>query len=200
LKGNTKKLAVFVVIAAMAMFIAATMASADDNKWKAFHGKYAATSMGSCLWTPKGFYPNLIAVDPTTGSSNSHTSQTIWTFYPDGTGTVQGRQVGLTDVLIYYASGSSSEISWQFTYNITHDGTITTDLIPGTYEGTHLQGPSKDLTFTMDKMSDSGMVSQDHKTITLGSVTADVVKLTYSSGTVYYGICFFGRVLSRVDE
>jgi len=200
MKGNTKKLAVFAVIVAVAMFIAAAMASADDNKWNAFHGKYAATSMGSCLMTPKGFNPNLTLVDPTTGYMNSNTAQTIWTFYPDGTGTAQGRGVGLNDILPYYAAGSSNEISWQFTYNITHGGTITTDLIPGTYEGTFLQGPNKGFTFTFDKLSDSGMVSQDHKTITLGSITEDVVKLTTSNGIVHYGICFYGRVLTRLDE
>lgn len=200
MKGNTKKLAVFVVIAAMAMFIAATMASADDNKWKAFHGKYAATSLGSCFLTGTGFYPDLTAIDPTYVSPNSNTSLTIWTFHPDGTGTAQGRGVGLNAWYPYIAAGSANEISWQFTYNITHDGTITTDLIPETYEGTFLQGPSKGLTFTFDKISDSGMVSQDHKTITLGTVTEDVVKFTRSNGTVLYGICFYGRVLTRVDE
>jgi hypothetical protein len=199
LKGNTKKLAVFVIIAAIAMLIVVAMASAGDHKWKAFHGEYAATSVGTCLWTWTGWKPNLTPVDVSTGYTSSTTQQTIWTFYPDGTGTGQGRNVGLTYVFPSYAAAGLSEMSWQFTYNITHDGTITTDLIPGTFVGTFLQGPNKGLTWTWDKLSDSGMVSQDHKTITLSSVAPDVVKLTFGS-IVNYGICSYGRVLTRVDE
>jgi hypothetical protein len=199
MKGNTKKLVVFVIVAAIAMLIATAMASADDHKWKNFHGKYAATTVGSCIlvWGG-GFNPDLT---PSTNYiyKNTFTQQAVWTFYPDGTGTMQGTHVAVM-FLPTTSGASSADISWQFTYDISHDGRITSHLIPGTYKGENTAGPNKGGWYTQDPFSESGMVSEDHKTITLGSVTADVVTLTMSSGTSLEMICNWGRVLTRVDE
>ncbi len=201
MKGNIEKLAVIVMIAAMAMFMTVATASADDNKWKAFHGEYAASNVGNCLLTPFGFDPDKLT--PNGPSSyiynNAVTAQNIWTFNADGTGMVQGRQVGMLFAPNSPFAGST-EFSWQFSYDITDDGTITTALIPGTYEAKHLTGASKGLTYTIDKFSDSGMVSEDHKTITLGTPTTEVMTYTDSTGLVLYGICGFTRVLTRVGE
>ncbi len=201
MKGNSKKLTVFVMIAAMAMFMTVATASADDNKWKAFHGEYAGSNVVNCLFTPFGFDPDKLTPNGPSNYiyNNAITAQNIWTFNADGTGTAQGRQVGIVFAPNSPAAGWT-EFSWQFTYDITHDGTITTALIPGTYEGRHLTGPSKGLTFTLDKVSDSGMVSEDHKTITLGAAMAEVMTVTYSNGSVLYGICGLTRVLTRVGE
>ncbi len=201
MKGNSKKLTVFMMIAAMAMFMAVATASADDNKWKAFHGEYAGSNVGNCLFTPFGFDPDKLTPNGPSNYifNNVITAQNIWTFNADGTGMVQGRQVGML-----FAPNSPnaglSEFSWQFTYNITDDGTITADSIPGTYEGKQLTGGSKGITYTLDKVSDSGMVSQDHKTITLGTPTTEVMTYTDSTGLVLYGICGLTRVLTRVGE
>ncbi len=201
MKGNIEKLAVIVMIAAMAMFTVVTMASADDNKWKAFHGEYAASNVGNCLLTPFGFDPDKLTPNGPSNYIFSHgaTAQAIWIFNADGTGMAQGRQVGML-FAPNFPGGGLSEFSWQFTYDITDDGTITADLIPGTYEGKQLTGGSKGSTYTIDKVSDSGMISEDHKTITLGTPTAEVMTFTYSNGSVLYGICGFTRVLTRVGE
>jgi hypothetical protein len=204
MKGNTKKLAVFVIIAAIAIFIAAAVASADDHKWKAFHGKYAGTTVGSCIIVLGDFDPVKLTPTPIASNldyifRNTFAQQAIWTFHADGTGTMQGTQVNLMFVPVS-AGASSVDISWQFTYDVTHEGGITTTMIPGTYKGEYTAGPSKGATYTQDTYSDSGMVSEDHKTITLGSVTADIVTLTTSSNISFKGICNWGRVLTRVDE
>ena len=59
MKGNIKKLAVFLIIAAVAMSMPVAMASADDHHYhhcqNAIWGKYASESAASCLLAPFGF-------------------------------------------------------------------------------------------------------------------------------------------------
>ncbi len=197
MKGNIKKLTVFGMIAVIAMFIMAATALADD---KAIHGEYAATTSGSCVTTPFGFTNNLTPNGPPADVfSNSFTSQTIWTFKPDGTVTVQGAQTNLS-LPPNLPSASLVDVSYQLTYHVTDDSTITTDLVPGTLLSKYVTGPLTGLTLTFDKESETGKVSENHKTITLGSVTTDVAKLTFSNGLVLYGICNFSRVLIRLGE
>ncbi len=66
MKGNIKKLAVLVIIVAIAMFFVWAMASADDHKGKkSIRGVYAGTGGGTCIIAPGGFNPtNLIPIFP----------------------------------------------------------------------------------------------------------------------------------------
>ena len=59
MKGNTKKLAVFVIIAAIAMFIAAAMASADDQNGKAFQGSMPPQAWAAVSGRTRNFLTNL---------------------------------------------------------------------------------------------------------------------------------------------
>jgi hypothetical protein len=207
MKVNLKKLAVFVVIGAIATFIAAAIASAGDKHWKTLHGEYAFTGTTSCLVSDLGFNPNLTPLFGSKVFSNSHGAHGVMTFNRDGTGTLEGKAVfivpppapGPPAPSVPIAGSFSS--SAQFTYNITDDGMITTELVPGTWVSTYLTGPIPAGTTTwLDQWSLSGMVSADHKTLTLGSGGTAVETSTNSLGAVFHQICYRSIVLIRVDE
>ena len=57
MKRNAKKVAVFVSVVAIAIFIAVPMASASDFWWKILiRGEYTFTGSGACTLAPTGFY------------------------------------------------------------------------------------------------------------------------------------------------
>ncbi len=204
MKVNMKKLVVFVVIATIATFVSAAMASACDKDFyrdfhhgrKAIHGEYAATSVSTCISTPYGFDENFIPLKPPASTSTS-TAWNIWTFNGDGTGTAEGTGVGIS--LSPNQSGSSSHVTWQFTYDVTDDGMITIHTVSG--EAKYLTGSLKGATYTIVQgVDESGYISEDHKTITLNTATTGVIKLHFALGFDYYSICNYSRVLIRVGE
>jgi hypothetical protein len=208
MKRNSKKLVVFVIIAVITMFSVSAMAWDDDHLWKHFRGKYAGSTVGSCIATAEnGFNPDFTVKDMTQTRFNSYSEQDIWTFKADGTGTVEGTRVLLNFGPGPYstpeADGSAVTYSYNIQYDLKHDGTITTELIPGTFEGKIKQGgpPIPNLTFTFGPISDSGMVSEDHKTITLGTVKVEVATANVLNGAILSdNVCTGGRVLIRVGE
>ena len=193
MKGNMKKLAVFVIIATVATFISAAMAKdgkgkhGEENDCKAIHGEYAATSVVSCnAYKPDGTF---------TGTSIS-TQLANYTFNGDGTGTVQGKfvMIGITP-----APGESSyDFWWDFTYEVADDGKITMDVVPGT--GEFKIGNFVVYSYTGAVSPESGRFSIDHKTITIGSEMPTNTELTLYNGNVLYVKCNISRVLIRVGE
>ena len=89
---TSKNLAIFVIMAAIALFMAVGMASADNNA--NVTGEYAFTGRVSYILTPSGFNPTTVVPNnPSSVTSNSITCQGIFTFKRDGTGrflTLQG--------------------------------------------------------------------------------------------------------------
>jgi hypothetical protein len=207
MKGNMKKLVVLVVVATIATFISAALALCCDKDFdrdfhhgrKTIHGVYAATSVGSCISTPYGFNENLTPKNPPDKpvSSNTATSQIIWTFNRDGTGTADAMGVGIS--LSPNQSGGLSHTTWQFTYDVTDDGMVTIHTVSGGSE--YLAGPLKGATYTIvEGVDESGYISEDHKTITLGmGMVVGVIKLRFT-GFDIYAICNYSRVLIRVGE
>jgi len=63
MKGNIKKLAVLVIITAIAMFIPVATTPVDVNAWNIL-GNYAFTGSNQCLVAPFGFDSNLNANPP----------------------------------------------------------------------------------------------------------------------------------------
>ncbi len=198
MKGSMKKLAVFVVIATVATFISAAMAKdgkgkhGGENDWKAIHGEYAATSVVSC----NNYIPNPDgSIRITSGTT---TQLSIYTFNGDGTGTVQGKFV-----MIGFSPAPSEgffDMSWDFTYEVADNGTITMDAVPGTGLW---KSPGTDFvvyTYTGGTFSDSGRFSQDHKTMIFGTVEPGDTVLTLYNGVVFHTKCNTSRVLIRVGE
>ena len=181
MKGSMKKLAVFVIVAAIVMFTVATMASADDHRGKnTIRGQYAATQWGSCIlsifgfnsdftpacYTPPGGSPLCIA------SIQMFNRAGDYTFEKNGTGTVTLNGSSIT--LSYIgpsgqvpSNASSQTMSWDFTYTVTGDGMITTTGVPGTCITTHNSGPLSGKTYEVEGVSATGAITPDGKNITL---------------------------------
>jgi hypothetical protein len=121
MKGNTKKLAVFVTIAAMAMFMVVATASADPRNSQLLRGTYAFTGSGNCVLSM--------------GGTNLFTIIQIWegdyTFDGHGSGSFKGsfRAVDLSSNAI-----SKANVSWEFNYEMTDHNRFETYLKPGTYD------------------------------------------------------------------
>ena len=163
MKGNIKKLSVFVIIAAIAMFMSVAKASADNNNSKVT-GEYAVTAVMSCFISPAGFDGHLTPTVPGLATCNSITFQGISTFKHDGTG-----RLDTTGVLIapppvpspQLPHASAFHFSFTFTYDVADDDTITIDADGNSFQVTFVTGPPVPggVGFTADKYSLSGMVS-----------------------------------------
>jgi hypothetical protein len=204
MKTNISKLSFIVIIFSITIVWGTTIVLAGDNKGKNFiEGKYAATSVCYSLSSTSIPDPNLPFPNPI--FDTFATSQTIWTFKHDGTGTVKGTQISIAPS----KSANVAEVSWQYIYQVADDGTITMDVLPGTLgEVLYTAGPLSGFRYTFEKFPQSGSISQDHKTLTIGTVTPDIGPSTMYypspySDTVYavfYGISSCGRVLIRVHD
>ena len=60
MKGNVKKLAVFVTVAALSLFVVVATASAGPKDDHALKGQYAFSGPGHCVVSPAGFGDNYI--------------------------------------------------------------------------------------------------------------------------------------------
>ena len=194
-----KKIALIGIIAALCMFMSAAVASAGDSHWGAIRGNYEMIATGSCLHSSLGFDPTtasgLQAWTPKAGSTvwgASTLTQGTWTFKRDGNGTLTGINfvidfppVGSPDPPFFGSpvARQNAFTDFPFTYMVTHDGVITVQLGSQTLDG---------------------MISKDHKTITLGSANQPGKFYYLDENGVYvqYGevICSSGRVLIRVAD
>lgn len=131
MKDNIKKLAVFVMIIALAIFMAVATASAGDHKWKrVIDGDYAVTGTNSCVIAPAGF----IAGYP---GDNWQTIQGyilgIFSFHPNGKGEFRSRVAGslqFTPESPQPPALFDAPFDYNFTYKVTGDGVISFDVIP----------------------------------------------------------------------
>jgi hypothetical protein len=152
MKGNIKKLAVFVSVAAIAMFIAVSTASAYYSWWKMLiRGEYAFSGSGTATlaWTgfdanPQDAADDFTPKDPGSAGMGPNVWEGTYTFYLDGKGKMDARQC-YNDGVSPYASGCA-DISWEFEYQM--DGPeITFTFIPGTYALEYTAGPNIGLKF-----------------------------------------------------
>jgi hypothetical protein len=172
MKGNNKKLAVFVSIAAIAMFISVAMASADDEGYKTIQEDYAIAGSAASLVAILGFnaslQPNGGAAGPWLVGPNTWSG--VLTFNKDGTGSF----TGIFRVFEVYSSaigappdGGSGNLSWDFTYTIDK-GNITFTYVKGSFELDWTSGPSAPgkVYATITQPWD-GVISSDRKNIAL---------------------------------
>jgi hypothetical protein len=230
MKGSTKKvLVVLLVVGCLLVLGSFTEASAAPDFNKTLTGKYAGTGTSTCSneLGLTGIITTNSALDlvSTTGfgyvslSSNSG----IWTFNPNGTGFVISHSV-FTEFSGYMGYGATiyeQDNSYRFTYKLTSDGTITINLVPGTWLTTFKDSAE---TYTIDQLSVSGTappvppyligaatftenplyltgkVSMDTMTITLTTPSSSLVeKRTFSNpSSVSYSSCHRTNVLISV--
>jgi hypothetical protein len=201
MKVNIKRLAVLVVITVMATFILTAMASAGSLKTQ---GQYVSTGSGTCFIALKGFndtgVPNPWASPPVpdaykslSWSIQTFSSEGVWTFERDGTGSLTGtnRSVTLPYSLPSGAvtpSAGVQEVSFAFHYDVDDDGiTITAD--PGTYVIEWTYGPNNGIAYHLNGFSRKGSISPDGKTIILnGGVPNKMTFVESLGGTLPPGV------------
>lgn len=141
MKDNIKKLAVFVMIIALAIFMAMATASADGLKYrKTLHGEYAFIGSGACNLAANGF-DNLI---PNEGPAwmGPNFWEGVYTFNRNGKGKMESQQCYNEgpDSAVPYSSGCAL-LSWEFEYEMD-GGAITFTFIPRTYSLVYTVGPN----------------------------------------------------------
>jgi hypothetical protein len=147
MKANIKKLAVVVIIAAIAMFTPVAMVSADPTFPQSLQGRYVGGGVSTCIFAACGFDANKVPNVPTgpsggwgTGAWALVTGSHSWvmTLEPDGTGTISE---SMRDVIL---NNTSPTVPWpsitgeikdtqKITYTVAPDGTFTLKDVPGTF-------------------------------------------------------------------
>lgn len=209
-----KKLAALMMIPALVL-LAASTASAYYYDWWGIHGTYAMTGAGNCLWSPSGFDAQLNTNAPPAPVFGSHfAARGNWEFEWNGKGHTTFTQFGIVPPAETLppgvkANAASLEFSFDFTYTVTHDGVITVEMLPGTFQGKFLTGPNANLTpektFTIDKATFVGSISSDHRTLTLTTENELQTMRQYVTGnpnpvSTCPTICNGSRVLIKAQE
>lgn len=168
-------------------------------------GRYGLSASGTCLVSPTGFYPNNVAIEPSSVTSNLN--QGVLTFERDGTGSASIVQTQLNLPPAPAAFSSSANITFKFTYELAPGGAMTVNMPLDTYAATYLTGPLAGFGGTFVTTPDlapawvwSGTYSNDRKTLLLNSGnTVSKSRLSNGSATFEtYVICQIGRVLTRL--
>jgi hypothetical protein len=167
-------------------------------------GRYGLSASGTCLTSPNGFYPNNVAMEPSSVTSNLNHG--VLTFERDGTGSasIVQTQLNLPPVPPALAAFSSSaNITFNFKYELAPGGAMTVNMLLDTYAATYVTGPLAGVrgTFVTTGLAEtwvwSGTYSNDRKTLLLNS--GNTVSLSrLSNGLDTYVICQIGRVLTRL--
>jgi hypothetical protein len=164
------------------------------------------TGSAACINSPTGFVDQTFTPVADQVSYKSFSVEGIRTFNGDGTGSMQGTEVGVIPPVGPAGSGGpvpsadSARFSFQFTYTINDDGTFDTHLVPGTFQGTFLQGPRTGQTFTVDKLDMTGLLTNENKVLTLASVQAEQETVTFSGppSPLLRRVCHRARTLSWI--
>lgn len=147
----------------------------------------------------------------TPSASYTHTFavEGIRTFNGDGTGTVKGTVVGITNRPTpgpngfphFPPSAGSADFSLSFTYTVDDNGGWTATMVPGSYTQTFTSGPRTGQTDTVDAIPPIvGMISQDGKTLTGAHIAPTVETHTYSNGDVEPQICYRSRIFLSLQN
>lgn len=172
-------------------------------------GHYAFSGEASCLESKGGFHSDLTPADAPAPFPrvNSFSVQGVATFNGDGTGSRAVRVVAIrqpfalpTSPAVFNRGGASSvDVEADFTYQVAVDRRIRihTPLVTGTV----LSGSRAGQTFEITNFPDFvGLISQDHKTLTIAHDRAIVERQTYSNGDVFDRICHRSRIAFKLKD
>ena len=166
------RIAVFVSVAALAVFMVVATASARGLHpiHNAIKGQYAATGSSQCTTAVEGFDENLTP-NGDYWSVGMGTIIAIYTFNLDGSGSMEGinRIMSLPGGFTPTPDGPVPNVkpmgvvinpaSYEFTYTVTDEGLITFTVVPGTFQ---LGGGA-----CADAIAKHGVISSDGKTIVI---------------------------------
>lgn len=179
MKTRMNKLTVFVMMAAIAIFIAAATASAHDPL--GIIGEYGCSGSGNLIMTPYANWdstnPNpFTLLDTTKVSFSSYNAYGIVTFKHNGTGTLDLYSLGTPTAPLWTGaspwSPSYYHITYPLTYTVNQDGEITLEANLNTMKEEVLNpvtGMPTGMVVYRDHYSLTGWVSEDHKTITVAT-------------------------------
>ena len=226
-------------IAVIVSVVAVTWAASAQADSPNLKGQYGFTGSAACLVAPghagnenvppplpnptpgvalpnSGFNAQLQPNDftnpgtsPSASYNRSFSVEGIRTFNGDGTGTVKGTVVGVTDRPTpgpdgfphFPPAAASADFSFSFTYTVDGNGGWTATMVPGSYSETYTAGPRTGQTATVDAIPPvSGMISEDGKTLTAAHVTPVVETHNYSNGDVDPQICHRSRIFIKLQE
>jgi len=177
MKTRMNKLTVFVIVAAIAIFISASTASAHDPL--GIIGEYAFSGGGNLIQTPYANWDSanpFSLIDPTHVSFSSYHAHGTLTFNYNGQGTIDLYSLGTPTAPFFTGASAWSpsyyHITYPFTYTVNYDGEITVEANFNTMKQAVLNPVTGTPTGTVvyrDRYSLTGWVSVDHKTITLAT-------------------------------
>ena len=224
MKSSMMKLAVFVMITAIAMFTVVAMATAGEylKPPTILEGQYASTGGGTCLEALTGFgiqtplitsgFPTLYDgryVPSIWGAGGpwvimTYNSAAVWTFEQNGTG-----KVARTSSYIFFSplgcptcpwpSGATSHETWNFTYHVGADGKITlteNGSYVSTWDSGLLEGTPYS-PFTGQGFNRRGTVAMDGMTIVLNGGLPDIITVPGAPSQL---ICNDSAVLVRIKD
>lgn len=157
MKGNAKKLAVLVGVPLIALIMTVVTASAGHPGHPipyGFKGLYAATGFSTCSVT--------VLVYPS--SFGSGVMEADYTFNRDGTGSAEGTIHNIDLISVGTTAASAMTFAMEFTYTVTRGGRIEF-AYPEHALTVYL--PDGKSSFTWNGGPTHGVVSPDHKTITI---------------------------------
>lgn len=201
-----KKLAVLVMVPALAMFMVPVIASAGDDGWENFHGTYRMSASGSCLHSSLEYFQNAQRNNWWTAPVDSkvYAGVTVangtWTFERTGESTGKGRYTQTIYATILPGGADSMPVQ---TPGGVQDVPVPLEVrvlpsakpVEFTYEVT----PSRDITVTetVSGIKLYGSISIDKKAMTLLSANN---KQDFGRNLFGWTICNFARTLVKVGD
>jgi hypothetical protein len=180
-------------LAATVAWANAATAAAPENLNQLLKGTYSETGTDACSYTVKGF-------DSTTKQPLSALiliqERSIFgtiVFNGDATGSADFGNV-VTPILGNMIA--SVHATAPLTYDVASDRTVTIDTGPVTATVEVPPGG----TYTVDHFTTSGMLSQDHRSLTQGAMTPEVETLTFATVSPLFRICSRSLVLIKVSD
>ena len=168
MKDNIKKLAVFVMIIALAIFLAVAPAWAGGRQ--TIQGEYAVVGSAQCAFSPQIDPVTLLPIGPGEGSSLSPSPVTFYNgtynFSPNGSGSasLNGKGFNAGGPPAFLVGGWVQKLEFEFTYTV-EDGEITFTTSPGTDTSTTIAGQGPPFPLSISSGPQKGNISPDGKTL-----------------------------------
>jgi hypothetical protein len=164
MKDNIKKLAVFVMIIALAIFMAVAPAWAGGRQH--IQGEYAVVGSAQCAFSPQIDPETLLPEDGTPLSPSPVTFYNgTYKFSPNGSGSASLNGKGFNS----FPPGASvggwvQKLEFEFNYTV-EDGEITFTTSPGTDTSTTIAGQGPPFPLSISSGPQKGNISPDGKTL-----------------------------------
>ncbi|MBI4524685.1 MAG: hypothetical protein HY695_12845 [Deltaproteobacteria bacterium] len=196
-------LAVAGVVAVMLFTKSAAEAQQEQGLNNLLRGEYAFSGEAACLVSDEGFNADLTPINTAAPFPfvRSFSVQGVVTFKGDGTARRVVRVVSIRHptATTGVGSASSADIEADATYHVAPDRSFT--VATTALNGTVLTGPRAGQTFTIANFPDLvGLISQDHKTLTVAHHEPTIETQTYSNGAVFHRICHRSRMAIKLKN